>query len=176
MYTIKNQSITIVYDEDIISKIKEMIEEGRQKLKSFVKSKTNQTYYKEEQNLDFYFELKERFKNISLKLEELRLCEELRYFLSISHLINYIVYKNSLDASFGHCCFAVDLLQFFIRIFKTNMQFYNDPNENDNFQKVQEEFEKIHFEYVREFYWNIYQPDGEYDEFKMYEFAKSLKG
>ena len=56
------------------------------------------------------------------------------------------------------------------------MQFYNDPNENDNFQKVQKEFEKIHFEYVREFYWNIYQPDDEYDEFKMYEFAKSLRG
>ena len=175
MYTNMNPSITIGHDETTISNIKEMIEEGWEKLKSFIKSRADQTLLLKEANLDFYHELKERFKNITLKLKELKLCEELRYFLSVSHLINYIVYKNSLDSSFGHCDFAADLLKFFKKIFETNIQFYNETYENDYFKKVQEEFEKIHFEYIREFYWNIYQQDDEFDEEKMYKIAKSLR-
>ena len=50
MYTTINYNPPIEFDEDIISKIKEMIEKGLNKLKSFVKSKTNS-------NLNFYNEL-----------------------------------------------------------------------------------------------------------------------
>ncbi len=171
-----NKNITIEYDEEMLLKLKEMIEEGWMKLKSFVKINTNQkAVSKQKPNLDFYHDLKEKFKNISIKLKELKLCEELRYFLSVSHLINYIVYENSLNSSFGHCCFAIELLKFFIRLFKTNLQFYNKSYENYDFQKTQREFEKIHFNYIREFYWNIYQPDTDFDENNMYEYAKSLR-
>lgn len=40
MYTTINYNPPIEFDEDIISKIKEMIEKGLNKLKSFVKSNT----------------------------------------------------------------------------------------------------------------------------------------
>lgn len=173
MYSNMNPNITIDYNEDMLFKLKEMIKEGWEKLKTFVNSQPLQ--FKEESTLDFYYDLREKFKNISLKLKELKFCEELRYFLSISHLINYIVYKNSLDATFGHCCFAVDLLKFFIKIFKTNLQFYNNIPKDEDFQKIQEKFEKIHFEYIREFYWEIYEPNDDYKKNRMYEMAKTLR-
>lgn len=115
-----------------------------------------------------------KLNNISLKLKELRLCKELGYFLSISDLIKYIVYKNSVDSSFGYCCFDVELLEFFQNIFKTNLEFYDNPNDV-RFQKAQEEFNRKQFEYIRQFYWDIYVSDDDFDKEDMYEIAKSLR-
>ena len=181
MYDNMNSNIAIEYDENIISKLKEMIEYGWEKLKHFVKSISNGNSIVEDKtnlNLSFFYDLKQDFNEISLKLKELGLCEELRYFLSISHFIKYIVYKNSLDTSFGYCNFALDLLKFFSDLFKKSLEFYINPNKCsiDEFQMFKEEIKKKHWGYRREFYWDIYDNDDDFDEEKMYEFAKSLRG
>lgn len=128
---INNQHLE--YSEEIISKIKEMIKNGLDKLKSFVK-------YRKPNNLKFYNDLKENFKKISAKLQELKLCEELKYFISISPQIEYIVYQNCLNPSFGHCSFAIELMDFYNTLIETNFSFYLNennmsPEEFKNFQK-----------------------------------------
>lgn len=172
-----NQNITVV-DESIISKIREMIEAGWIKLKSFVNSKIDENQKnKSNHNLEFYHDLRKNFNNIASKLEELELYDELRYFLSISHFIKYIIYRNSLDSSFGHCQFAIDVLKFFIELFKFNLDFYTNSIEisDEEFKHIQREIKQTHWEYRREFYWNIYEPDDDYVEEKFYYYAKSLK-
>ena len=59
---------TVVYDEDIISKIKEIMEKGVTKLKSFIKSKIKP-------DLKLYNELDCEFDDILSKLEDLKLCQ-----------------------------------------------------------------------------------------------------
>lgn len=164
MYSSQNTIITISYDEEIISKLKEMLEEGGQKLKSFVKAKKEILH--SNQNLDFYNDLKDEFKNIALKLKELNLFEELRYFLSVSHMINYIVYKNSIDSSFGYCGFAVELLEFYLDMFQTNV----DGHEFD----VESQSKRKYCQYARKFYWDICNPDDDFATEEMHEFGKNL--
>lgn len=168
-----NNNIAIEYDENIISKIKEMIEEGWKKIINFFKLQNKGL--DQNPNFDFYQELTGKLNKISIELEELNLFDELKYFLSISHMVKYIVYENSSDSSFGHCCFAVDLLKFFLYLFKTNLNYYNGQIEYETFQDVQKEFKRKHFEYKREFYWNIYQIDEAFNRDKMYDVAKSLR-
>lgn len=122
---------TVVYDEDIISKIKEIMEKGVTKLKSFIKSKIKP-------DLKLYNELDCEFDDILSKLEDLKLCQERRYFLSIKRMILYIVRKNSYDKDFGHCNFALELLHFFIEMFKTNIDFYqNNTQVKESFKEYQ---------------------------------------
>lgn len=61
MYSNMSKNLTIDYDPNIISKIKEMIKESFEKLKSFV----NVTSSK----FDAYYELEEKFNDIANKLE-----------------------------------------------------------------------------------------------------------
>ena len=173
-----NKDITIGFNEEVISNIRQLLEEGWKKLKSFVKSKAKNKIEisNNNSNLEFYNELKIRFKYIALKLKELKLFEELRYFLSISHFIKYIVYQNSLDSSFGYCDFAIELLEFYLNLFKTNLEFYASPQNSDEFAEIQNDFKRKHFDYKREFYWNIYQADEDFDEDRMSDVAKSLRG
>jgi len=58
-----NNPTTIVYDDNIVTKIKEIIKKGLDKLESFIKSKTNP-------NLSLYNELECEFNEIISKLEE----------------------------------------------------------------------------------------------------------
>lgn len=171
-----NQDRTIVFDTELIFKLTELIEDGWKKLKLFVLSKSKEKNV--DSNLDFFNYLKKSFKEISFKLKELKLCEELRYFLSISNFVEYIVYQNSLDNTFGHCQFALDVLKFFLELFKTNLDFYAHPNKypDDEFDLIQNEIKAKHHEYRREFYWSINEPAVGYDEEKMYAYAKSLRG
>lgn len=164
------KNITIEYDENIIRKIKEIIKKGVKKLESFVKSKTKP-------DLSFYTELEKEFDDITSKLEELELWMERRYFLSIEDKILYIVYENSNNPDFGHCNFALELLNFFIEIFKTNTMFYNDESEfnQKEFTDHQNYFKKRYHEYRSVFYQEIYQSSGEYGENELYEFLKELK-
>lgn len=160
---------TIEYD-DMISKIKEMIEKGLNKLKSFVKSKINP-------NLNFYRELDSEFDEIASKLEELGLLEEYKYFIAIEDMILYIVQKNSINNRFGHCNFAVDLLDFFIDLFKTNLEFYNmDDSIDKEFACHRNNYKNKYHEYRRIFYQDIYEPSGNYSEEDLYEILKSLNG
>ena len=176
MYDNMNKNQTIDYDANIVSKIKEMIKEGFENLKSFVKINSNEITIKTP-NFEFYNELDKKFDEISLKLKELKLCDEFNYFLSISDYILYIVHQNSMDSTFGHCNFALELLEFFMELFTTNVNFYNSLLKitEKKFKKVQTNFKQQFWEYRSHFYCNIYQPTGEFSEEEMYEIHKSLR-
>lgn len=170
MYTTINYNPPIEFDEDIISKIKEMIEKGLNKLKSFVKSKTNS-------NLNFYNELNCEFDEIVSKLEELELWEERRYFLAVEDMVLYIVHENSLDDHFGHYNFAVEVLNFYVELFKANLEFYaNDVSVDDEkFKRHQESYKKEYHNYRRTFYQTIYVPSGNHTDEELYEILKGWK-
>ena len=163
------KNTTVDFDDNIIRKIKEIIEKGLHKLESFIKAKTKP-------NLKYYYELDQEFDEIILKLEKLELWEERRYFLSIKRMILYIVQKNSIDRNFGHCNFAVELLNFFIDIFKTNISFYKNESETSEkeFEDFREDTKRKYREYRRIYYQNIYELTGEYCEKELYETLKRL--
>lgn len=167
----------IVYDPEILNKIKKMIQEGFEKLKSFVK-KAHEKNVTKKTNFNFYMEIEQKFDEITYKLKELKLCEEFNYFISISDYILYIIHENSIDSTFGHCNFALELLEFFMEIFTTDIKYYNSPltSNSDEFKTIQNKFKEKYHRYRREFYWNIYEYSDDFDEKEMYEFAKSLRG
>jgi len=138
-----HKNIPIVYEPEILNKIKEMIKEGFDKLNSFVKAKINEKNIKAP-NFEFYNELNLKFDEISFKLKELKLCDEFNYFLSISDYILYIVHQNSIDSTFGHCNFALELLEFFTELFKTNIEFYNSYGKvsTNEFKTMQKNFKR----------------------------------
>ncbi|WP_407391465.1 hypothetical protein [Methanobrevibacter sp.] len=165
-----NINQTIVYDESIILKIKEMIEAGLNKLKSFVKGI-------KDDNLNFYNDLSDRFNQIALKLEELELWDELNYFLSISQFIEYIIHQNCLDSSFGHCDFAVELLKFFIEYIKVNFDYYLNKSylSLEEFEAFQEEIQIKHYNYLKDFFREICEFSGDYSQEELYEIHTSLR-
>ncbi|AMD16712.1 hypothetical protein TL18_00850 [Methanobrevibacter sp. YE315] len=171
-----DKDLSIVYDPEILTKIKEMIEEGFEKLKTFVKKEHDKIINKKP-NFKLYNELDQKFDDISFKLKELKLYSELNYFISISDYILYIIQANSIDSTFGYCNFALELLEFFMEIFKTNIKYYNSPQNvnSDEYTIIQDNFKEKYHEYRREFYWNIYEYSDDFDEKQMYEFAKSLR-
>lgn len=171
MNTSINTNISIDYDSEIISKIKEMIKEGLYKLKSFVK-------VKKQSKFEIYYELEEKFNEIALKLEKYEfLNNELNYFLSISDKIIYIVHKNCIDASFRHCDFALHLFDIFIELLESKIRLIN--NYCDFELKRHEKF-KIHFKDVygeirHEFYNEIYESNGKFSDKELYEIHESLR-
>ena len=169
-----NPNISIVYDPEIISKIKEMIKEGFEKLKTFVKTQENEI----NPNFKLYDELNQKFDEISLKLKELGLYEEYNYFLSISDYIVYIIHQNSIDSTFGHCNFTLELLDFFMELFKTTVNYYNSTLKisDKEFKTIQTDFKERYWEYRSQFYCNIYQSTGNYTDKEMYEIHESLRG
>ena len=177
MNTTINNNIPITFESEIISKIKKMITEGLDKLKSFVKIKLDDKTTNS-QNFEFYNELDSKFDEISFRLKELKLCKEYNYFLSISDYILYIVHQNSINPNFGHCDFALELLDFFMELFKTNLKFYNTPSEvfTDKFESTQKKFKETYWNYRYLFYCDIYEPSGEFSESEMYNIHKHLRG
>ena len=168
-----NKNQTIEYDPNIISKVKKMIEEGLEKLKSYVKLKND----KKIQNFNFYIELKEQFTTISIKLNELKFCTEYNYFISIKDYILYIVYQNSIDSTFGHCNFTLELFDFFVELFKTGLKFYNTTIEasSDEFKTLQKNFKERYWDYRCTFYTDIYQPSGDFTEEEMYKIHEHIR-
>lgn len=159
-----NKSRHTPYDEDIIFKTIEIMENESNKLKSFIKSKVKP-------DLNLYKELDSEFDEIISKLEDLKLCQERRYFLSIKRMILYIVRKNSYNKDFGHCNFALELLHFFIEMFKTNIDFYQKSTQINNFKE--QECKRKYLDYRRFYYQNIYI--SEYSDEKSYKTLKNLK-
>lgn len=155
-----NKSPITPYDEDILFKTIEIMEKESNKLKSFIKSKTNP-------DLKLYDELDCEFDEIISKLEYLKLSKERRYFLSIKRMILHIVLKNSSDKDFRHCNFAVELLDFFIEMIKTNVNFYQNP-------AAVNEYERKYRDYRRFYYTNIYIE--EYSDEEIYKILKGLNG
>lgn len=170
MHSNINKNNAVDFDDNIIHKIKEIIEKGLYKLESFIKAKTKP-------NLTFYNELDCEFDEIVLKLEELELWEERRYFLAIADMVLYIVQKNSFDKDFGHCNFALELLNFFIDLFKTNIEFYKNESKlsEKDFKNHQKDYKNRYHDYRTIFYQKIYEPSGKYTDEELYEFLKSLK-
>lgn len=159
---------TIEHDENIIAKIREMIEKGLDKLKFFLKSERKP-------NLDFYNELDDAFDEIISKLEYLELWEERRYFLPISRMILHIIYENSKDNNFGYCEFALELLDFFIELFEINTAFYTSKCNKEEFDLHRNICKQRYHDYRRIYYRNIYKPSGNYSEKELYEILKGLK-
>ncbi|MBE6496897.1 MAG: hypothetical protein E7Z81_01230 [Methanobrevibacter sp.] len=171
-----NENIPIVYDPEKLTNIKEMIKEGFEKLNRFVKAKINEKKVKTP-NFEFYNELDQKFDEIASKLKELKLYDEFNFFLSISDYILYIVYQNSIDSTFGHCNFAIELLNFFTELFKTNTEFYYSSVKisHNEFKTIQKKFKEKYWNYRYLFYGDIYQSSGSYTDEKMYEIHKSLR-
>ena len=165
-----NKNISIVYDTEILNKIKEMIQEGFDKLKNLVNS--------EPPKFNIYDELKDKFNDIENNLKSYDfLNEELTYLLLISDEILYILNQNCKDSSFGHCDFALELFDFFIEIWNAKIRLIENYSEIElkKHETLKSDFKKRYHTYRREFYWNIYEYSEDFDEKEMYEFAKSLK-
>ena len=164
-----NKNISIVYDTEILNKIKEMIQEGFDKLKNLVNS--------EPPKFNIYDELKDKFNDIENNLKSYDfLNEELTYLLLISDEILYILNQNCKDSSFGHCDFALELFDFFIEIWNAKIRLIENYSEIElkKHETLKSNFKKRYHTYRREFYWNIYEYSEDFDEKEMYEFAKSL--
>ena len=165
-----NKNISIVYDTEILNKIKEMIQEGFDKLKNLVNS--------EPPKFNIYDELKDKFNDIENNLKSYDfLNEELTYLILISDEILYILNQNCKDSSFGHCDFALELFDFFIEIWNAKIRLIENYSEIElkKHETLKSNFKKRYHTYRREFYWNIYEYSEDFDEKEMYEFAKSLK-
>ena len=165
---IKNQ--TIDYDPNIILKIKEMIKESFEKLKSIVNMKPSK--------FKAYYELEEKFDEIAIKLEKYEFFnDELTYFLLISDQILYIIYQNCENASFGHCDFALEIYDFFIEIWNEKIKLTKNFSDETlkKHEMLKQNFKKRYHDYRREFYWNIYEYSDDFNEKEMYKLAKSLK-
>ena len=164
-----NNNVTIEYDENIICKLKEMIELGLNKLKSFVKS--------DESKFEVFREMDERFNDIAKNLEKYEfLSNEFNYFLSISSKILYVIHRNCENHSFGHCEYAVELFDFFIEIWDVKIQFIHSKITFRGYDEIQKEFEKRYWEYEREFYLHVHESDEGYCEEEIYDIHKKLRG
>lgn len=166
-----NQNITVV-DENIISKIREMIEAGWRKLKSFVKLENNS-------KLEFYQEIDEKFNEIALKLEQYDfLSNEFDFFLLIKSKILYIIHENCKNNQFGHCEFILDLFDFFIEIWDAKLNLINHLSDEElqKYESHQIEFKRRYFELNKYFYREIYSPDADYSEEKIYSVMEKMRG
>lgn len=167
-----SNNYAIDYDPDILVKIKKMIKEGFEKLKSFVKSR-------KESKFQIYYELEEKFNDISNILRNKKIFEnEFKFHLLIKSEILYIVYRNCENPSFDHCNFALELFDFFIEIWDAKNNLFENFSELElkTYEKLQNTFKERYHKYRREFYCNIYEYSDDFNEKEMYEFAKSLRG
>ena len=160
-----NQNIPIVCDAEIISKIKEMIIEGLDKLKTFVKVK--------QPKFDIYHELEEKFNSIALKLEKYELFnEELDYFLTITDKILYIIRKNCEDSTFGYCDFALELFDFFMKLWDSKTRLIKNFS-HTSLEHYKETKRRLQ-EYRKKFYLEIHESTGEFDEKEIYRMQERL--
>lgn len=167
-----NNNIILECNWHRISEIEEFSNEGFDKLKSSIeKSSTAKN-----PNFELYDKLNQTFYEISIKLKELKLCTEHYYFVSIKDYILYIVRQNSVDSTFGHCNFALELLDFFMELFKSNLKFYKTGIKRpDEFKRLQKKFKERYWDYRCIFYSDIYQPSGDFTEEEMYEIHEHLR-
>lgn len=159
---------TIEYNENILAKIKEMIETGLKKLKSLVKSEDNMQF-------KIYYEIDEKFNNIAKKLEKYEfLSNEFNYFISISSKIKYIIYKNCENNSFGHFDYALELFELYDEILDAKIELIHDSN-FEKYENMQVNFRNIYWEYEREFYLNIHVSNGDFTQEEIYKIHENLR-
>lgn len=158
----------IAYDENIITKIKEMIESGLNKLKFLVKSE-NKIKFK------IYYEIDKKFNSIAKKLEKYDfLSNEFKYFISISSKIKYIIYKNCKNDSFGHFDYALELFELYDEILDAKIELIHNSN-FEKYEKMQVNFRNVYWEYEREFYLNIHVSNGDFTQEEIYRIHENLR-
>ena len=165
-----DKNISIVYEPEILNKIKEMIQEGFDKLKSFFSVKSSK--------FKVYNELKEKFNEIADKLRDNETFNnEFEYFLFIKRKILHIIYQNCENEKYGHYDFALELFDFFIEIWNARIKLNNRfcQKELTLYKAQQISFKKRCHKYRREFYRDIYIPDGEFSEKEIYYIHESLR-
>ena len=153
-------SNTIDFDPEIMEKIREMIKEGFDALKSFVKSKIDTDFR-------IYYEIEEKLNNIPDKLRNLNsFNNEFAYFRFIKGKILHIIYENCKSDSFGHCDFAIELFDFFIDVWNAKIMLNNNccKEELEIYERKQSDFKKRHHMYRHKFYCDIYTASGEFSE------------
>lgn len=163
---------TVVYDLEILTKIKKMIKEGFEKLKTLVNSIKSS-------NFEIYYEVKEVLNKISTKLINIESFKnEYEYLILLKSEILHIIYKNCEDSSFGHCSFALELMDFFIEIWDAKVDLAENYSEVElkKYEKLQNSFKKRYRKYRREFYCNIYELSEDYSEEELYNIHASLRG
>jgi hypothetical protein len=172
MYDNVNNNQTIEYDPKIISKIKEMIKEGFEKLKNIIITMKNSNY-------DIYYEVKRVLNKISNKLINIdSFKNEYKYLILLKNEILHIIYKNCEDSSFGHCSFALELMDFFIEIWNAKINLVENYSKAQlkKYEDLQNSFKKRYREYRHEFYTNIYELSEDYSEEELYDIHASLRG
>ena len=86
----------------------------------------------------------------------MNLITEYKYFLSIKRYILYIIKQNSIDSKFDNCNFALELLGFFTKLFKTNIKYYSRKlNCSKEFKIIENEFKEKYWNYGGVHYLNL---------------------
>ena len=168
MYPNMNKNPAIVCDDPIIETIKQKIQQGIDKIKSFVKSKKTK--------IEQYYELKEKFLEIATLLEKHDfLSNEFNYFLSIKNKILYIFRQNALDKSFGHYDFALKLFDLFIEIWDAKVQLIQNDLNLEEYEAIQKEFKKKYRKHRSEYLLDIQEYTQNYPEETIYNIHESLR-
>ena len=165
-----NKSIPIVYDQEILNKIKEMIKEGFDKLNSFFSVKSSK--------FKVYDEIKEKFNEIADKLRDNdSFSNEFAYFRFIKRKILHIIYQNCENENYGHYDFALKLFDFFVEVWNARIKLNKEFSQKELilYEARQNSFKKRCHNFRREFYKNIYKSDGEFSEEEIYNIHESLR-
>lgn len=172
MHNNLNKSQTIEYDPNRISKIKKIVKECFEKLKNLVKSIKSSNY-------EIYYEVKKVLNRISNKLVNLESFKnEYQYLILLKSEILHIIHKNCEDSTFGHCDFALELMDFFIEIWNAKVCLVENYSEAQlkTYEELQNSFKKRYRKYRREFYSDIYELSEDCSEKEFYEIHASLRG
>lgn len=168
---INNHSI-FAYDDTLIEKIRQILQQGLEKLKAFVKTR-------KESKFTVYDELDEKFNEIAQKLEKCEILnDEFNYFLAISDKILYIVKKNCEDPSFDHCEFALELFDFFKELWDQKIELLNDFSDEKlkSYEIQQTTLKRRYFELNKRFHRGIYVPNSHYSEKEISSVMKQMRG
>ena len=172
MYSNVNRNQSIDYDPNTISKIKEIVKYGFEKLKNLVKSIKSHNY-------EIYYEVKQVLNKISNKLANIESFKnEYNYLILLKSEILHIIYKNCENSTFGHCSFALELMDFFIEIWNAKVNLVENYSEAQlkKYEELQNSFKKRYRKYRREFYSDIYELSEDCSEEEFYEIHASLRG
>lgn len=158
------------YDTEFINNILEKIKNSVITIKNFIHPKKNV--------FEFYFKILNELNDISNMLKEYKILNyELKSFLRIKNKILNIVYNNCKDSSFGHCNFAIVLLEKFNELLNNKLYLLHDFTD-DNLEEYNNYYKNYHDEMRnldKIFYLDIFKPINDFfNEDNVYQIMKSL--
>lgn len=171
MYNHISNNIAINSDVEIKSPIGELVEINIEKIKKLLKSK-------QESDFKVYDEIETTLDNIADTLRNSKAFKnEFKYLILIKSEILHILYKNCEDSSFGHCDFALDLINFFKEVWEAKISLYENYSETQlkKYGELQNSFKKRYHKYREIFYYEIYEFSGEFSEEELYKIHESLR-